>query len=92
MANKPLYKPPTRVATIEMPFISIVQRSDPSWAHYKHREVEYQFSRREFWADPYIRGPYNPVFDNPVEPLAFAFTDETGAAILTSGGSQIIAE
>jgi hypothetical protein len=66
MATAPLYRPPTKITTIEIPWIAVVSRADPDWARFKHREIEYEFSRRNFYGDPYHRGAYSGVFDNPL--------------------------
>ncbi len=57
----PLYRPPTRVVTVEIPFLALVTQSDPEFERRKHREVEYVIQRngRIFLADPYVRGAYN---------------------------------
>lgn len=54
-----LYRPPTRVVTIEMPYLALVSQADPDFERRKHREVEYEFNGRAFLADPYIRGAYD---------------------------------
>lgn len=58
----PLYKPPTRVATTQIPYLALVTQTDPDFERRKHRVVEYEFQGRNFVADPYTRGSYN---DNP---------------------------
>jgi hypothetical protein len=55
----PLYKPPTKVTTIQMPFLAIVNRADPERERDKHRDVEYEFSGKVKLADPYVWGSYN---------------------------------
>jgi hypothetical protein len=55
----PLYKPPTGVTTLVMPYLALVTRADPNFERDKHREREYEFSGRVFIADPYQRGAYN---------------------------------
>jgi len=61
-----LYKPPTKVTTVQIPFVALVAQIDPSWNRFKHYEIQYEFTRRNFFADPYHTGPYNPNnFDNP---------------------------
>lgn len=52
------YQPPTRVTTTEMPYLTLVMRADPDWASMKHRETEYEFSKRVFIGDPDHRGAY----------------------------------
>jgi hypothetical protein len=53
------YQPPTRVATVDIPWLALVNDVDPDWAALKHREAEYIFTRKVFYADPYVRGAYN---------------------------------
>lgn len=55
----PLYKPPTRVVTTEVPYLALVTQYDPDFERRKHREVEYAFQGRVFLGDPYVRGLYN---------------------------------
>lgn len=55
----PLYRPATRVVTVEMPFLALVSQADPSFQTRKHREVEYDYPKHYFVADPYVRGLYN---------------------------------
>jgi hypothetical protein len=90
------YLPPTRVVTLEMPLIALVTRCDPNWARNKHWEIEYKMrnGRRLFFANPYIRGPYNPVFDNPPTPsrmMGIELTD-SGDAVWTDAGTEIITD
>ena len=54
-----VYNPPTKVSTLEMPYLAMVTRADPDWARLKHREIEYEFQGRVFRADPAVRGAYN---------------------------------
>jgi hypothetical protein len=64
------YNPPTRVTAVSIPFVALVTQIDPSWNRWKHWEVQYEFTRRRFFADPYHTGPYNKTnFDNPVIPV-----------------------
>jgi hypothetical protein len=69
----PLYKPPTRVTTIQIPYQALVSRADPNWNRYKFREIEYEFSGKVFLANPYQRGPY----DTPVKTVTINYTDGT---------------
>ena len=55
-----LYKPPTKVRTIEIPWLAIVTRSDPNWARDRHHEIQYSFTNRNFYADTDEDGPYSP--------------------------------
>lgn len=55
----PRYRPPTRVVTTQIPYLALVTQADPDFERRKHREVEYEFQRRVFLANPYVRGAYN---------------------------------
>lgn len=57
----PLYKPPTKVVSTEIPYLAMVTQSDPDFERRKHREVEYAASSGKVFsvADPYNRGAYN---------------------------------
>lgn len=56
-----LYRPPTKVTTLEIPFLTLVQKADPDHERFKHREIEYVMpGGRVFRADPYVRGAYAP--------------------------------
>lgn len=59
------YRPPTKVSTNEVTFLSLVLRADPDWARAKHREQEYPdlagqgfANGRIFYADGTRRGAY----------------------------------
>ncbi len=43
---------------IDIPYERLVREMDPDWQRDKHREVEYEFSRRSFTADRTRRGAY----------------------------------
>jgi hypothetical protein len=70
-----LYKPPTNVTTIQYPWQSIVQQGDPDWARDKYWVLEYVFSGRPFFANPYQRGPYAPPIQTDFSPQDFSPTD-----------------
>lgn len=55
------YSPPTKVVTLQIPYLALVVRADPDWAAGKHRELEYPSPSggRPLYADPYVRGSYN---------------------------------
>lgn len=55
------YNPPTRVRTIQRPWLSMVNQADPDFERKKHREVEYTSSSGKVIsvADPYQRNVYN---------------------------------
>lgn len=55
----PRYQPPTRVTTLQMPYLALVTRADPEFERRKHREIEYEFAGRVFIGDPSRRGPYD---------------------------------
>lgn len=55
----PLYKPPTQVTTVEMPYISMVTKADPDFERRKHYDIEYEFDAKVFLRDPYRAGAYN---------------------------------
>lgn len=55
-----LYKPPTKVVTTQVTYLSMVNRADPDWARLKRMEVEYEMSNgRIFTGDPNHRGAYD---------------------------------
>lgn len=60
MGTLPLYRPPTRVVTSEIPWLSVVTRIDPNWAHDRHYEIQYQFTNRNKYCNPDQDGPYSP--------------------------------
>lgn len=80
----PLYKPPTRVTTTEIPLLAEVVRADPDFERKKHRELEYPDGggRWAKYADPYKRGAYS--IPNKLSlvtltgPATFAAGDMTG--------------
>lgn len=74
----PLYKPPTRVTTIQIPFLAIVNRADPSREKFKHRDVEYEFSGKVKVSDPYHTGPY-------AQPLKRVSTTYVGSVTFAQG-------
>lgn len=55
----PLYKPPTRVVTSPVPYLSLVNQVDPGWARAKYWQIEYAFEGHVLSANPYQRGAYN---------------------------------
>lgn len=55
----PLYKPPTKVVSSEVPYLALVTQADPEFERRKHREVQYAFSGRVFYADPYASNTYD---------------------------------
>jgi hypothetical protein len=55
----PLYKPPTKVVTTEVPYLALVTQYDPDFERRKHREVQYTFSGQIFFADPYTANTYD---------------------------------
>jgi hypothetical protein len=55
----PRYQPPTRVTTVQMPYLSLVTAADPDWSRRKFWDVEYEMSNKPLYANPYTRGAYN---------------------------------
>lgn len=55
----PLYKPPTKVVTTSIPYLAMVTQSDPNFERDKHREPQYVFSGKVFFADPYTANTYD---------------------------------
>jgi hypothetical protein len=55
----PLYQPPTRVTTSQLPYLGLVAQADNAWARDKYWDVEYTFSGHVYEANPYVRGLYN---------------------------------
>jgi len=69
----PLYRPPTKVVTVNIPYQALVSRADPNWNRYKFREIEYEFSGKIFQGNPYTRGPY----DTPVKLVTINYSGNT---------------
>ena len=88
----PLYKPPTRVSTLTIPWEAQVTRADPNWARFKYYEIEYEMTRRPFFANPYTHGPYSGTWDNPIIAPPGSILTEGGDVIFTEGGDVLIAE
>lgn len=55
----PRYLPPTRVSTIELPWLSMVTRADPYWSRDRHHEIEYVFTNKVVYCNPDTTGAYN---------------------------------
>lgn len=55
-----LYRPPTKVSTMSVPWLSVVTRSDPDWARDRHREIQYEFTNRRWYVNPDVDGAYSP--------------------------------
>jgi hypothetical protein len=47
-----------RVTHSDRPWLVLVSEADPNFARDKHREIEYEFSGRRFYADRSKRGAY----------------------------------
>jgi hypothetical protein len=81
MAGVP-YRPVTKVTTIQVAFLNLVTRADPNWAKDKFWEIEYEFTGKNYYANPYIRGAFNTpaktVNVNYAGPATFAAGDLTG--------------
>jgi hypothetical protein len=59
----PLYKPPTRVVSTQIPYLSLVTQADPEFERDKHRERQmsdwYSIAGgRRRYVDPYNAGVY----------------------------------
>lgn len=55
----PLYKPPTKVTTISVPWLSVVTRVDPNWGRDRHREVQYEMTNRRWFVNQDQDGAYS---------------------------------
>jgi hypothetical protein len=75
MASAPLYRPPTRVTSISIPFKSIVDRADPDRERGLHREPEFWVSHsgKMIYADPFNVG----AFRCPVKRVSIAYAGGT---------------
>jgi hypothetical protein len=61
-----LYKPPTKVRTLQMPFKVLVVRADPNFEWGKRHEPFYEFSNgRRFNENTAVQGPYDGSFTDP---------------------------
>ncbi len=58
MAN--LYKPPTKVTTKEYTWLSVVTMVDPNWGRDRHYEIQYEMTRRVWFCNTDVDGPYSP--------------------------------
>ncbi len=58
-----LYKPPTYVVTRSQPYLTLVTAVDGRWAHDKFKEVQYEFSGRVIYHNPYWGAVYSG-YDN----------------------------
>ena len=47
-----------RVTVTSRPWLVLVTQADPNFERDKHHEIEYEFTGRWFYADPYNRGAY----------------------------------
>lgn len=54
-----MYKPANGTSRREIPYRSLVNSIDPELERAKHHEVEYDFPRHWFYADPDKRGAFN---------------------------------
>jgi len=48
----------SKVSTVSVPFMSWITQADPDFQAARRREVEYETTRRVFYADPVHRGAY----------------------------------
>lgn len=54
------YNPPTRVVTVQKPWLALVNQADPEYARSRRNEVDHiTSSGRSFKCDPLMRGAYN---------------------------------
>ena len=57
----PIYNPPHKVRTLDVPYKVLVLRADPNFEVEKKREPFYEFSHgRNFYGDTSRRGAYAP--------------------------------
>lgn len=53
------YRPPTKVKTVQVPFLTLVLRADPDFQRAKRREPFYEISNgRTFYGNNTTSGPY----------------------------------
>ena len=57
----PVYNPPHRVRTLEVPYKVMVLRADPDFEAAKRKEPFYEFTGRRFDADTSHQGAYSDV-------------------------------
>jgi hypothetical protein len=78
----PLYKPPIKVTQVEYSMLALVSQADPDYQRLKHWDIEYDYPRKNFYADPMHRGAYDTPSKvsnlNYAGPLTFAVGDLTG--------------
>jgi hypothetical protein len=67
------------VRNVDMPWLSWVSQADPQWQSDKHWVLEYEFSRRTFFGDPYQRGVYGSSF----------LKSETGGILLDDSSGKL---
>ncbi len=67
---------------LERPWLKIVLDAEPNFFANRRREIEYEFTRRTFYADPDGRGAYG---------LKWDFSDEFTSEFLTMGAATWIA-
>lgn len=87
----PLYRPPTGVATTEVPYLALVIQADPNWAQRKYYQPEYaDGAGRAFWANPYVRGAYNRLSNSYPVGAAYGGPDAlVAAALAPTVGNQV---
>lgn len=57
----PVYNPPHRVRTLQIPYKAMVLRADPNFEAAKRKEPFYEFTGRRFDEDTANQGPYSDV-------------------------------
>ena len=46
------------MVTLQIPYLALVTRADPDFNRLKRRQIEYEFTNRNFFGDPENRGAY----------------------------------
>lgn len=76
--------PDGNTRTTEIHWETIIRRDDPDFYRERRKEIEYEFTRRTFFADGSTRGLYGP------EPTNLSYLiDSTGSAFVTDGEQRI---
>lgn len=73
-----------RPRTLERPYLKLILDADPQFYTDRRKQLEYQFTRRDFYADQDARGAYGLEWDFSDEFSAEYFTFES-AALLANG-------
>lgn len=43
---------------LQMPWLALVTKADPDWSSGRSRQIQYEFSRRDFYVNPGVEGVY----------------------------------